>query len=120
MGVAKKVVYFKSISRLGFKSETPLGFLRKEWIYHLVVWLLFSGVLVSSLFTLRPWWVGLIGLMILCLFLLIANIAGRNSALKKYREVLKEMIEFEEDEDQVQEYQSLLEKSDTEIWAMRT
>lgn len=92
--VAIKVDQWFTISRLGFKLETPPAFLRDSTIYHNARMVLFGGAVIALFFTSAiPWYVGMGGLFVLWLG---AFWIGRKLAFNAYRQVYREMIEDED------------------------
>lgn len=114
---AVKIDYWITISRLGFKSECPTLFVRKERIYHFTVWAFFVGAIASLFAVSFPLW---IGIGILVFFWVFSGIVGRKKAFSKYREILSEMIDFEEDEERKTEYKNELLKTDSELLNQKT
>lgn len=89
--VAIKVDEWFTISRLGFKTETPQLFLTNSQLYHRARILLFAGAVISLFFALAiPWYVGVVGLFAVWLG---AFWIGRKLAFNRYRQVCREMIE---------------------------
>ena len=91
--LASKVDYWITISLLGFKSECPAAFLRKEEIYHYAVWALFLSATAVGFFSTLPLWAFIAVMIVLWL---LSGSRGHASAYKKYREI---MYEFKEDAD---------------------
>jgi hypothetical protein len=97
-----KVENWITIYHLGFKTETPLLFLKNQRIYDVIRIVLFLTSLILTFYTnIIPW--------IVCLFFLLivwvlSGKIGRNKAFDKYREILKDLAEHEEDEKQKSEY----------------
>ncbi|MBL1121392.1 MAG: hypothetical protein D8M26_00715 [Ignavibacteriae bacterium] len=97
-----KVENWITIYHLGFKTETPLLFLKNQRIYDVIRIVLFITSLILTFYTnIIPW--------IICLFFLLivwvlSGKIGRNKAFNKYREILKDLAEHEEDEKQKSEY----------------
>lgn len=114
--VSAKVDEWITISALGFKSETPMMFLQNPRIYDVVRSILFLGA-AASCFGMEaiPWYAGLIALAIIWL---IAGSIGRKKAYAKYRQVLREMIEFAETPEEKEEYEAASRKTDEELMDM--
>ena len=89
--VAIKVDEWFTISRLGFKTETPQLFLTNSRLYHRTRILLFAGAVIALFFAPAiPWYFGAAGLFTVWLG---AFWIGRKFAFNKYRQVYREMIE---------------------------
>lgn len=114
--VSAKVDEWITISALGFKSETPMMFLQNPRIYDVVRSVLFLGATASS-FGMKdlPWYVGLIALAVIWL---VAGSIGRKKAFAKYRQVLREMIDFAETPEEKEEYEAASRKTDEELMNM--
>ncbi len=111
--VAKKVDYWITISRLGFASECPQKFLEKENIYNFTSWGLFLAAIVSLFkVTWFPWWFGVI---ILAILWYLSGTIGKKTAFKKYREILRELAEEENNLEERDKIEQELNKSDSEL-----
>lgn len=92
--VAIKVDQWFTISRLGFKTETPQLFLTNSRLYHRTRILLFAGAVITLFFAPAiPWYVGIAGLSAVWLG---AFWIGRKFAFNTYRQIHREMIEYED------------------------
>ena len=111
--VSVKVDYWMTIYALGFKSETPLLFLRNPGVYNLIRTLLFVGTAASTFFfNSIPWF---LGLMVLVVLWGIAGSSGRNRAYKAYREIMKSLIDPEESHEDNEYYKNKSVKTDEEL-----
>ena len=79
--VSIKIHYWTFISKQGFKSEAPEGFLRHPNLYAMVNILFFLFILF---FTEIPWY-------IVVIFYFLSIFIGGNLAGKKYKEIESEM-----------------------------
>jgi hypothetical protein len=106
--IGLKTTQWLTISRLGFKSEVPAGYLQHPNIYHNVSTLLFLILIFVPIFLKSiPLWV-----IVLVVFEWFAvAIKGRESAIKIYRNIIKEMVS--EDPCAAND---ILKKTDAEIW----
>ena len=92
--VAVKVDQWFTISRLGFKSETPEFFLTRPQAYHWVRIALFVGSVAALLLeSAVPWYWGL---AVLFLVWLGAFWLGRRLAFRTFRRIHREMIQLDE------------------------
>lgn len=97
-----KVENWITIYHLGFRTETPLLFLKNQKIYDAIRIILFITCLILTFYaTIIPWFI--------CLFLIaiiwvLSGKIGRNKAFDKFREILKDLAENEEHEQQKSEY----------------
>jgi hypothetical protein len=91
--VAIKVDQWSTISRLGFKMETPVLFMSNPRLYHRIRIFLFVAA-VAALFFARtiPWYLGAAGLAAVWLG---AFWVGRNLGFADFRRVHREMIEYD-------------------------
>ena len=97
-----KVDNWITIYNLGFKTETPLLFLRNQKIYDAIRVILFLTCLILTFYTIViPW---LICISVIAIIWILSGKIGRNKAFNKYREILKDLAEHEEDEQQKSEY----------------
>lgn len=104
-----KVENWITIYHLGFKTETPLLFLNNQRIYDVVRVLLFLTSLILAYYAI--YLSVFICLLILFVVWVLSGKIGRNKAFKKYREILLDLAEHEEDEKQKIEYIEEAKKS---------
>jgi hypothetical protein len=84
------------------KTETPLLFLRNQKIYDAIRVILFLTCLILTFYTIViPW---LICISVIAIIWILSGKIGRNKAFNKYREILKDLAEHEEDEQQKSDY----------------
>lgn len=112
--VSQRVKYWAVISALGFKMETPLLFLRKDYIYFAVSHILFIATTILSFFqTILPTWIGIIIILIIGQ---IIKVHAQCLGCSKYRSILHEMkdkeIAFNEDTSFIDKE---LEKTNSEL-----
>ena len=81
--ISVKVHYWVTISRKGFKSETPEGFLKHPNLYIIANIVFFILILI---FTEIPWYT-------IVIFYLLSVFIGGMLAGKKYNEIVKEIQE---------------------------
>ena len=114
--VSIKVDEWITISALGFKTETPMMFLQNPKLYEVVRSVLFLGAVVSC-FGMKAlsWYVGLIALAVIWL---TAGSIGRKKAFARYRQVLKEMVEFAETPEEKEKYDTASRKTNEELMDM--
>lgn len=108
-----KVDEWITISALGFKSETPPMFLRREGVYivgRLILW--FLAAAVSFAMTFIPWFAGIATLVVVWLG---AGFVGQKKAFNHYRRILREMMESADTPEQKAEYETEAKKSDKEL-----
>jgi len=92
--VAIKVDQWYIISRLGFKSYTPLLFLESPRTYYAVSFALFAAALIALFFSTA---ISLyVGVVVLGAVWLGAFWIGRKIAFNTYRQIHREMIEYED------------------------
>ncbi|MDO8263199.1 MAG: hypothetical protein Q7T21_08225 [Gallionella sp.] len=92
--VAIKVDQWYTISRLGFKSETPQLFLQSPRLYHMMRMALFACAIAASFFaTIISWYIVLV---VLAATWHGAFWLGRKFAFNTYRQIHREMIAYEE------------------------
>ena len=92
--VAVKVDQWFTISRLGFKSYTPQLFLNNPRIYQVTRMVLFGAAGIALFVTTAiPWYFGVIALAVVWLG---AFWIGRRAAFNTYRQIHREMIEYED------------------------
>jgi len=104
-----KVDNWITIYHLGFRTETPILFLKNQKIYDVIRITLFITCLILTFYTtIIPW---IICLFIIAIIWVLSGKIGRNKAFDKYREILKDLAEHEEDEKQKSEYLMELKKS---------
>lgn len=104
-----KVENWITIYHLGFKTETPLLFLKNQKIYDAIRVTLFITCLILTFYAnFIPW---VICLFIIAIVWILSGKIGRGKAFNKYREILKDLAEHEEDEKQKSEY--LIESNQT-------
>jgi hypothetical protein len=97
-----KVDNWITIYHLGFRTETPLLFLKNQKTYDVIRITLFITCLIMTFYTnIIPW---VICLFIIAIVWVLSGKIGRNRAFDKYREILKDLAEHEEDEKQKSEY----------------
>lgn len=97
-----KVENWITIYYLGFKTETPVMFLRNPRVYDVARTLLIILFLVLSFYTVFfPWF---LCLLIIAIVWALSGKIGRGHAFNKYREILAELAKDEEDEVQRNEY----------------
>lgn len=93
--VATKVDQWFTISRLGFKSYTPQGFIERPGLYHKTRVALFASSAVALIFAIAvPWYFGAVALAVVGLG---AFWVGRKLAFSTYRQIHRELIEYESD-----------------------
>jgi len=104
-----KVENWITIYHLGFRTETPLLFLKNQRIYDAIRIILFITCIIFSFYTtIIPWY---ICLFVIAAIWVLSGKIGRNKAFDNYREILKDLAEHEEDEQQKSEYLLELKKS---------
>lgn len=109
--VATKVDEWITISVLGFETETPQRFLEKPYLYKGVSTTLFF-VLIVLLFFID---FKVIGGALIILFWFFSGYIGHHRAYYVYRKVIKEMIEYTEDENKKNELREALSKDDSAL-----
>lgn len=92
--VAIKVDQWFTISRLGFKTETPQLFLTNPKAYHWVRMLLLAASVAALFFSSTVLWYW--GAAVLGALWLGAFWIGRKMAFRAYRRIHREMSEYEE------------------------
>ena len=92
--VAVKVDQWFTISRLGFKSETPYFFLTKPQAYHWVRIALFAAAVAALLFASAVAWHW--GFAVLLAVWLGSFWLGRKLAFRAFRRIHREMIQDDE------------------------
>ena len=103
-----KTTEWLTISRLGFESETPAGYLQKPSLYHNTCMILFLiAILVPFFYKSVPLW----GVILVVIEWFFVSIKGRESAIKIYRNIIQEMVTEPPDK-----ADDILKKTDTEIW----
>lgn len=89
--VRRQIVYWKTITVLGFCCETPEKYMRSPITYNCVSWLLVFGLLGAvSWFTEFRLWVRTVVFLIA---VLVAEMEGKLKATDQYRRILREMLE---------------------------
>ena len=97
-----KVENWITIYHLGFRTETPQLFLKNQKIYDAIRVILFITCLILAFYApIIPWFVCL---SVIAIIWVLSGKIGRNKAFNKYREILKDLAEHEEDEQQKSEY----------------
>ncbi len=111
--VSIKVIEWHNISKFGFKSSTPLMFLRKPGFYDICLIVIFISALLISLFLASvPWYLGPISLVFAWL---IAGQIGQKKAFNKYRQILSKLIKHTENPEEKTEMKLALTKTDQEL-----
>jgi len=87
--VSQQVTYWAVITALGFRIETPLLFMEKDYVYFLVSWVLFLATVGLVLFQtlLAPW----IQFIVVLITKAIVKNFGQKRACARYRQIIKEM-----------------------------
>lgn len=93
--IATKVDQWFTISRLGFKTAAPQGFLEHPRLYHRARIALFVGSVIALAFASAVSWY--VGIVVLAAVWLGAFRIGRKLAFRTYRQVHREMIYYESD-----------------------
>lgn len=89
--VRRQVVYWKTITVLGFHCETPEKYMRSPITYNCVSWLLVFGLLGAvSWFTEFRLWVRTVVFLIA---VLVAEMEGKLKGTGQHRRILREMLE---------------------------
>ncbi len=109
---ATRVQFWRDISTLGFKLNTPQGYMSRPSVYHALRTVLFLGAAVSPLVTGKP----PLGkaLLVLLAAWVFCRWYGRNDAFEEFRCTHKELLEYENEvllRDR-QEYLALLDGED--------
>jgi len=114
--LGKKVTAWTTIARLGFLSETPEMYLKHPLVYHYVPVLLFILALISIIFV-KNTIVLISGILFLLIAASIVAVTGRSLGIKRYRDILQEMLVDDEemDEGQRKNLQEQLAKKDAEL-----
>ncbi len=111
--VSVKIDEWITISALGFKSETPLMFLKWPRLYDVVRFaLLLLAVMVALAMEELPWYMGLV---VLGAAWLGAGWIGRKKAFKNYRQILQQMMHSAEAPDEKHQYEAESKKTDEEL-----
>ena len=111
------------ISRLGFKLETPLGYLQKPSQYHNTCRFLFLITICVPFFSKSvPLW----GVVLVILEQFLVTAKGRANAIKTYRNIMQEMVNDDTNDTpkeagaeilyRLNYIDNILKKTDTEIW----
>ena len=108
-----KLEEWLTISRLGFLSETPEGFIKNPRAYFYIAYsILIVAVIVSIRTTVFPWYVSL-GIIIFCFF--ASGIKGRIKAIKLYKEIISDLLKTEKDPETIKYIKEELNKSNLQI-----
>ena len=93
--IALKVKQWEVITILGFRTETPQGYLTNPKYYNLTRTICFLVAVIAVIFS--PYrYSGTVGFPILGLLWFIVNNAGINRGIKEYRRVMKETCAYYE------------------------
>ena len=116
--VAMKVREWVIISLLGFKWETPQGFMDQPWMYGLVRMALFL-VAVGTAFTINslPWYVGV---CILAVANFVASLVGRKRAYATFRRLHLYLAQGETDPQERASLEADARVTDKELTARLT
>ena len=87
--VSQQVTYWAVITALGFRIETPVLFMEKDYLYFLVSLALFLGTVVLAFFQtlVAPW----IQIVIILIARMVAKKCAQKRGCARYRQILKEM-----------------------------
>lgn len=110
--VARKVDYWVTIDLLGFRSETPILFMRSKWIYHVSSLGLFISTVVVGINSPVPVWIVVPGMMMVWL---LTVKSGHSAAYRKYREILHSLKELSDTPAEKAEIDSKIAKSDAAL-----
>lgn len=112
-----KVRSWSTIVKLGFGSGAPLPFLKHSQIYRAVPTALFILALVMS--SLAPTsGSATIMLIVLLISFLVVCTRGRKRGIEKYRDVLREMLEYKElSKEKKLDIKKQLKKSDKDLYS---
>jgi len=114
--VGIKVDSWTTLKRLGLASECPALFLATEGFCHVIMWTLFLAAVVTFFLTNVAWWMcAPIALSAITLALFV----GHCIALRKYRVVIRNRMEREENEVIRKEYSHELAMSGSELLKRR-
>jgi hypothetical protein len=108
--VRRQVVYWKTITALGFYCETPELYLRHARVYNVISWVLLFVLFVVGnwLRDFTPW--------LFFIVILAATLAGKLKATHQYRRILREMLESDAlDTDERERISRQLSKSASEL-----
>lgn len=114
-----KVKEWLTISALGFRTETPENFIKNPLSYQLLAWILFLlPILIIYIFSKNFIATGIIVMFLLWLF---SYYKGQKNGFKKYRLIIREMIEYEKVAkeftilENLEEYEKELRLTDAEL-----
>ena len=113
--LTKKIEYWMTISALGFKTQTPLGYLQSPGTFHLVNRVLGVAVLVSTLLEEDYFYIGII---VWILIQLSTAKTSRKLAYDKYREIVNELIINADEGEDTSDYEEYRAKTDEELAEM--
>jgi hypothetical protein len=112
-----KIEAWGVIGNLGLKSELPEAFLRNPKMYVNLQYGMLAILIIIGFFThYIPWYVAIIVTFV------VSNATywlGMKSAFKKYRKILKEMLEYAETDEEKETYKQQLNQSTDAALAMK-
>ncbi len=109
-----QVAYYAVIAATGFKIETPLFFMKYDYLCFTVSWLLFFVVIVLTFFQkILPFWFALV--LIILIRSLIKALARKRGCVK-YRKIIADMLEYaKRNGEDTSSFQESLNMTDNEI-----
>lgn len=108
-----KVSEWYRISRLGFKSSTPLLYLKNPSIYDLIRWTIFSAALVIAIFEKSLYWYVYLPVLF---FTQQAGVwLGRKRAYNTYRQICRRLMENAESQEERDELQIVSYRTDSDL-----
>ena len=111
--IATKIIVWRTLSILGFESESPVMYLQNPLRYEAFRSALFLLAIASYFFTASV--PGYIALPLLAASWYMSVRIGKRWAFSRYRSIIKEMIVFAEDDDERQRYREEIKKSNKEL-----
>ena len=109
-----QVAFYAVITATGFKIETPLFFMKYDYVCFAVSWLLFFVTIALAFFQkILPFWFALV--LILLIRSLIKAFARKRGCVK-YRKIINDMLEYaKRNGEDTSSLQKSLQKTDNEI-----